>query len=99
MSVQSRQLDARIDARQARQAAVYDSDKYRVPFLYEARELLKYRYLLRNLIARDLKVRYKRSTIGFIWVMLNPLLTMLVLTIVFSKIFRFNVPDYPAYLL
>lgn len=100
MSVQSRPIDARpSDARQAQQAAVYDSDKFRVPFFYEARELLKYRFLVRNLIARDLKVRYKRSTIGFIWVMLNPLLTMLVLTIVFSKIFRFNLPHYPAYLL
>jgi hypothetical protein len=82
MSVQSQP----IEARHARQSVVYDSDKVRVPFVYEARELLKYRFLLRNLIARDLKVRYKRSTIGFIWVMLNPLLTMLVLTIVFSKI-------------
>ncbi len=95
MSVQSQP----IDVRRARPTVVYDSDRFRVPFVYEARELLKYRFLVRNLIARDLKVRYKRSTIGFIWVMLNPLLTMLVLTIVFSQIFRFGIADYPAYLL
>ncbi len=88
MSVQSRQIDSRpIDARQARQAAVYDSDKFRVPFIYEARELFKYRFLVRNLIARDLKVRYKRSALGFIWVMLNPLLTMIVMAVVFSRLF------------
>src|SRR5579872_1543234 len=58
MSVQSRPIDARIEARQA---VVYDSDKFRVPFFYEARELFKYRFLVRNLIGRDLKVRYKRS--------------------------------------
>lgn len=92
MSAQTRQASAR-------QLAVYDSTKYRLPFFYEARELLRYRFLVRNLIGRDLKVRYKRSTIGFIWVMLNPLLTMLVLTIVFSQIFRFGIPHYPAYLL
>src|SRR5690349_25170048 len=93
MSAQTRQITAR-------PLAVYDSTKYRVPFLYEARELLRYRFLVRNLIGRDLKVRYKRSTIGFVWVMLNPLLTMLVLTIVFSQVFRFGtVEHYPAYLL
>lgn len=62
-------------------------------------ELLRYRDLVGTLVARDLKVRYRRSTIGFLWTMLQPLLTMLVLTVVFSAIFRFDLPNYPVYAL
>jgi len=62
-------------------------------------ELLRYRDLVRALVVRDLKVRYRRSTIGFLWTMLQPLMTMLVLTMVFSAIFRFNAPNYPVYAL
>ncbi len=51
------------------------------------------------LVVRDLKVRYRRSTIGFLWTMLQPLLTMLVLTTVFSHVFRFDVANYPVYAL
>ena len=59
----------------------------------------RYRDLIRALVARDLKVRYRRSTIGFLWTMLQPLLTMLVLTMVFSALFRFDLPNYPVYAL
>jgi ABC-type polysaccharide/polyol phosphate export permease len=82
-----------------RQLPVYDSAKFRLPVLSELAELIRYRFLVSNLVARDLKVRYKRSTIGFIWVMLNPLLTMIVMTIVFSQIFKFALPNPPVYLL
>lgn len=61
--------------------------------------LLSYRDLIWTLVARDLKVRYRRSTLGFIWTMLQPLLTMAVLTVVFSSIFRFDVDNYPVYAL
>jgi ABC-2 type transport system permease protein len=61
------------------------------------RELFRYRDLIRALIVRDLTVRYRRSAIGFLWTMLNPLLMMLVLEVVFSKLFRFEVKDYPVY--
>lgn len=54
---------------------------------------------MRALVARDLKVRYRRSAIGFLWTMLQPLLTMLVLAAVFSAIFRFNIDNYPVYAL
>lgn len=60
---------------------------------------LRYRDLVWMLVVRDLKVRYRRSTIGFLWTMLQPLLTMLVLTLVFSAIFRFELPNYPVYAL
>ena len=63
------------------------------------RELFRYRDLIWTLVSRDLKVRYRRSAIGFLWTMLQPLLTMLVLTAVFSNIFRFNIDNYPVYAL
>jgi ABC-2 type transport system permease protein len=60
-------------------------------------ELFQYRDLILVLIVRELKVRYRRSTIGFLWTMIHPLLTMLVLEVVFSTAFRFNIKDYPVY--
>jgi homopolymeric O-antigen transport system permease protein len=78
---------------------VYDSRTFRIPLLSEFRELVLFRFLVWNLIARDLKIRYKRSALGFIWVMLNPLLMMAVLTIVFSQMFRFTINHYIVYLL
>lgn len=67
--------------------------------LKEASEIIRYRELLRNLVLRDLKVRYKRSVLGFAWVMLNPLLMMLILYIVFSEIFKVTVQNFTAYVL
>ncbi len=61
--------------------------------------LWKYRFLLSNLIGRDIKVRYRRSKLGILWSVLNPLLMMLVMTAVFSRFFRMNIPNYPVYLL
>lgn len=78
---------------------VYDSAELRIPFIYELRELYRYRYLLWNLISRDLKVRYKRSFLGFMWALVNPLLTMAVISVVFIRLFRFNVQNYPIFLL
>lgn len=57
------------------------------------RQLYAYRDLIRALVARELKVRYRRSAIGFLWTMLQPLLMMAVLAVVFSSIFRFQFPE------
>ncbi len=62
-------------------------------------DALKYSYLLQNLVIRDIKVRYKRSVLGFIWVMLNPLLIMLILNLVFSELFKGASKNYTAYLI
>jgi ABC-type polysaccharide/polyol phosphate export permease len=78
---------------------IYDSSARRIPFIYEFKELIRYRFLLWNLISRDLKVRYKRSFLGFLWAMMNPLLTMIVLMLVFLNIFRFDIENYPIYIL
>ncbi len=80
-------------------SAIYDSSHPRPAIVEEAIELYRYRDLLWSLVHRDLTIRYKRSTLGFLWTMLNPLLMMLVLTIVFSNLFRFQILHYPVYLL
>jgi ABC-type polysaccharide/polyol phosphate export permease len=78
----------------------YDSARIKLQSIFELRELLRYRFLVWNLVSRDLKVRYKRSFLGFIWVMLNPLLMTAVLAVVFSSFIRFKgVEYYPAFLL
>ncbi|MCM1577467.1 MAG: ABC transporter permease [Ruminococcus sp.] len=59
----------------------------------------KYVPLLKNLIDRDLKVKYRRSVLGFLWSVLNPLLMALVVTVVFSKIFRFQVEYFTVFYL
>jgi len=66
----------------------------------ELRDLLRSGDLLRSLVWRDLTVRYKRSVIGFFWTMLNPLLLMIVFTIIFSAAFRFaGIHHYEIYFL
>jgi len=57
----------------------------------------KYKSLLTNLIERDLKVKYRRSVLGLLWSILNPLLMMLVITAVFANVFKFNIKDFPIY--
>ena len=56
--------------------------------LESLREIVRYRSLLRDLVARDLKVRYKRSVLCVGWTMLNPLLMMVIFTVVFGGILR-----------
>jgi len=64
------------------------------------RELVRYRELLRNLVIRDLKARYKNSVLGFFWSLLNPLGMMLVFTFVFTVLSRNNqVPRFPIFFL
>lgn len=63
------------------------------------RELYQYRDLISTLVARDLKVRYRRSAIGFLWTMLHPLMMMLVMSFVFSQLFRMDLPNFPVYAL
>jgi lipopolysaccharide transport system permease protein len=62
-------------------------------------ELLQYRQLIAMLVVRELKVRYKRSILGVLWTMLNPLLLMVVYAVVFSTIMRTAVPNYAIFLL
>lgn len=59
----------------------------------------KYRFLIRQLVQRDFKRKYRRSALGIVWSFLNPLLTMLVQYVVFSTLFRSSIEHYPVYLL
>lgn len=61
--------------------------------------LLRFRHLLNLMVKRDFLTRYRRSVLGVLWSLLNPILTMLVLTMVFSFIFRFEIAYFPVYLL
>ena len=61
--------------------------------------LKKFRHLLFLMVKRDFITRYRRSVLGILWSMLNPLLTMTVLVIVFSFLFRFDIPHFAVYVL
>jgi ABC-type polysaccharide/polyol phosphate export permease len=63
------------------------------------RELWRFRQLVGVLVVRELKVRYKRSIFGLLWTMLNPLLLMLVYTIVFTAIMPSSVRNFSIFLL
>ncbi len=79
--------------------------RYPIRFAVEtARRLVDLRYyrdLLRNLVTRDLKVRYKNSIFGFAWSLLNPLFLMVVLSVVFTVAYERATPveNFPAFLI
>lgn len=61
--------------------------------------LKRFQPLLYELVARDVKIKYRKSVLGVLWTLLNPLLMMIILSIVFSNLFKFDVENYPLYLL
>lgn len=61
--------------------------------------LSQFKPLLYELVIRDIKIKYRRSVLGYIWSLLNPLMMMAIMTIVFSHVFRANVQNYPLYLI
>jgi ABC-type polysaccharide/polyol phosphate export permease len=63
------------------------------------REIAQYRELIWALALKDLRVRYKRSVLGFLWALLNPLLMMIILTVVFSSVMRISIDHYAVFLL
>ena len=60
---------------------------------------LKFRPLLSELVARDIKIKYRRSILGVFWTLLNPLCMMAVLSVVYMNLFKFAVDNFPLYLL
>lgn len=73
---------------------------YSVIDLYSrVRELYRYRELVRNLVVRDLKVRYRNSILGVLWSLINPLLMMTVFTVVFTVMTPIGVDDFPVFAL
>ena len=71
--------------------AIYNALEDRIAFKKDVTAIKRYKYLLSDLVTRDIKTKYRRSALGVLWSVLNPLLMMLVLTAVFSKIIRVEV--------
>lgn len=67
-------------------------------WLGRLKDFVHYKDLLKHLVLRDLKLKYRRSVLGYLWSVLDPLLTMVVMTVVFSQMFNQNVENYPVYL-
>ncbi len=65
----------------------------------EIRTTVRYTHLIIELVKRDLKLKYRRSVLGYFWSLLNPLMMMCVMMIVFSYMFRFDIQNYPLYLI
>jgi lipopolysaccharide transport system permease protein len=60
---------------------------------------LKYRELFSQLVSRDIKLKYRRSVLGYLWSVLSPLFSMIIMTIVFSQMLARGVENFPIYLL
>ncbi len=63
------------------------------------KEVFKYRELLFELVKRDLKIKYRRSALGIVWSILNPLIFMFATTLIFSTMFRNQIENFPLYFL
>lgn len=62
------------------------------------KEIWSYRDLLKLLVVKDIKLKYRRSVLGYLWSILNPLLIMTVMAVVFSTMFKRNIENFPVYL-
>ena len=78
---------------------IFDSEGKHDGVKAKVEELLDYRYLLSNLVKRDLKARYKNSAFGILWSVLNPLGMMLVFTLLFTVMGNDSTRDYAIFVL
>ncbi|MCI8455419.1 MAG: ABC transporter permease [Lachnospiraceae bacterium] len=67
-------------------------------FIRRLKSFWYYKDLLKQLVARDVKLKYRRSFLGYVWSVLNPLLIMAVMSVVFSTMFKKNIENFPVYL-
>ncbi|MBY6837708.1 MULTISPECIES: ABC transporter permease [Clostridium] len=65
----------------------------------QMRTFKSYNGLLWEFVKRDIKLKYRNSILGILWSMLNPLLVMVVLTFIFSNLFKNKIPNFPVYCL
>lgn len=56
-------------------------------------------FILSSLVSKDFKLKYRRSILGVLWSVLNPLFMMIILSVVFSYFFRFQIEHFPVYLI
>jgi len=90
MSDIDHQLITEYDA--SKQAGLYEF------FSRNLAEIIKYRYAIYNFVGTNLSSRYRRSSIGFLWSLLNPLFTMLIMAVVFSSIYKMPFAQFSIYL-
>lgn len=64
----------------------------------QLKEIYAYREMLRNLVAKELRARYKGSVLGFLWTFFNPLLMLIVYSMVFSFVMRAQIENYAMFL-
>jgi len=64
----------------------------------ERRKFIQWRDLLVNLVARDMKMRYKRSILGNLWSLINPLLLLVIYYFLFAQVLKVDIPNYPLFL-
>jgi len=77
----------------------YDTARERQLIISEIKEIIRYRNLLFHLVKRNITARYKRSLLGIGWTLLDPLLTMVIMAIVYSALFRTRIEGFPVFLL
>jgi lipopolysaccharide transport system permease protein len=65
--------------------------------LYHSRRLIYLRDLVRELVARDMKVRYKGSALGILWSLMNPLMQLVVFHFIFRLVLQLNIPRYSSF--
>ena len=69
-------------------------------FVARIKGFVRFKDLMGQLVSRDLKLKYRRSVLGYLWSVLNPLFIMIIMAIVFSKMFtRANITNFPVYLM
>ena len=82
----------------AQSQLLYDSAVKLAPVRAAIGDLYRYRALVRLLVGRDITVRYKRSVLGVVWTVLNPLITSLIMWLVFSRLFHSSIPGDVPYI-
>lgn len=78
--------------------ATYDTNRKVNFIIEEIRDLYNYRALLKSLIWQNVTNRYKRSAIGIFWAFLDPLITMTVMSIIYTALLRRPAPAFPVFL-
>ena len=67
--------------------------------MVDTKQSKQYAFVVQQLTAREIKRKYARSYLGILWSVLNPLLSMVVLSLIFSQLFRRSIDNYPIYYL
>lgn len=68
-------------------------------FLRRKEDVKQYLFVINELTAREIKRKYARSSLGIIWSVLNPLLNMVVMSLIFSTMFKRSIENFPIYFL